>query len=445
MTTQLGLALALFSAAATAVADAPDVAEFVKQVEARKGKVVLDGKGMPVEVYLYNKAFSDDDLALLKPFPGLKVLNVQHARITDAGVEKIVADHPDLEKINIHETLATPACVKHLAKLKALHTIEIFNQYVTDDLVRELRAHGLLHRWKQAGSAARPGSPADVQGLDLTFTAVTPVGLKEFADFKGLIYISGIPADDAWLRTLAEMKLLHAHWLADEGATWDRRPRTAADVRSFNLNRKNAVTAEGLKHLAAFTGLKELQLYEFHANADALKVIASFKSLETLRLGPTTADAGLDELAALPRLQVLTLYGSGVTDAGLESIGRIKSLRELNVNGAKVTAAGLKHLKGLSLTRLDLPPAILTDEVLQDFRDKKMLHTLALSRGKDGKRESDDDIVFLILAKTPITDASVKLLTEMKSLTGVDLSGTRVTDKGIAELKAAMPKLYIRR
>jgi hypothetical protein len=447
MTTRLGLALALLSAAPTAFADPPGVADFVKQVEGRKGKVVLDGKGVPAEVYLYNKAFSDDDLALLKPFPGLKVLNVQHARITDAGVEKAVAAHPAIETINLHDTLVTPACVKDLAKLKALHTIEIFGRHVTDDLVRELRAHGLLHLWRQAGTwtAARPRSPADVRSLALEFTAVTTTGLKGFADFKALTYISGIPADDATLRALAEMKLLHTHWLADEGATWDRRPRSAADVARFGLRRPNRVTAEGLKELRAFTGLKTLDLHEFHANPDALKVIASFKSLETLRLGPTTADAGLDELAALPRLQVLELYGSGVTDAGLEQIGRIKSLRRLNVTGTKVTAAGLKHLRGLSLTRLDLSPALLTDEALQDWRDKKMVHTLGIARGKVGKLASDEDIVFLILAKAPITDSSVKLLAEMKTLTGVDLSGTRVTEKGVAELKAALPKLYVRR
>jgi hypothetical protein len=44
-----------------------------------------------------------------------------------------------------------------------------------------------------------------------------------------------------------------------------------------------------------------------------------------------------------------------------------------------------------------------------------------------------------------ITDASVKLLAEMKSLTGVDLKDTRVTENGVAELKTARPHLYIRR
>jgi hypothetical protein len=171
MTTRLGLALALFHAATAALADAPDVAAFVKQVEARKGKVVLDAKGAPVEVYLYNKAFSDADLALLKPFPGLKVLNLQHARITDVGVEQAVAAHPALETINIHDTLITPACVKHLAKLKALHTIEIFGQHVTDASVK------LLAEMKS------------LTGVDLKDTRVTDKGVAELKAARPNLYV----------------------------------------------------------------------------------------------------------------------------------------------------------------------------------------------------------------------------------------------------------------
>jgi hypothetical protein len=439
------LAIALFVSVATAHAGTPGVADFVKQIHASKGKVVLDKTGVPIEVYLYNKAFSDADLTLLKPFAGLKVLNVQHARVSDAGVAQVVAAHPGIEKINIHDTLVTPACVKDLAKLKALHTIEIFGKHVTDDWVRELRAHGLLHRWQQAGASGRFKSPADVTGISLDFTRISVAGLKEFADFTGLVYLKYDTVDDATLRTLAEMKLLHALWVVDESVSLDRRPRSPADVVRFSLSRPHGVTAEGLKELRIFTGLKALELHAFHANQDAMKVIASFKSLESIRFGPMTSDAGLEELAALPYLHDLWLADARATDAGLKEIARIKTLRTLNVNGTKVSAAGLKHLFGLPLKRLDVSPAILTDETLEVLREKKMLHTLGIAKGKAGGNTSEDDIVFLALSGAPITDASVKMLIEMKSLTGVALNGTRVTDQGVAELRAARPKLYVRR
>src|SRR5262245_55358350 len=134
MTTRSCLVAAvLFSFVGPVCAQSADVADFVKQVQARKGKVVLDGKGMPVEVHIHDKGFTDKDLAILKPYPDLKFLNLQHTRVTDAGVAEVVQMEPGLEKINIHDTAVTPGCVKHLAKLKSLHTIQIYLSHVTED------------------------------------------------------------------------------------------------------------------------------------------------------------------------------------------------------------------------------------------------------------------------------------------------------------------------
>jgi hypothetical protein len=447
MTARLCFVLAFFASAAPAQADPPDVAGIVKQVQAKRGKVVLDGKGLPVEAYLYNKAFGDADLALFKPFPGLKVLSLQHARINDASVERIVAAHPNLEVINIHDTQVTPACVKYLARLKALRTLENFNDHVTDDLIRALRAHNLLHLWRQAnsGTAARPTSPADVIGLSLEMTRITPDGLKEFADFKGVRYICYLRIDDATLHTLGKMRLLHAYWLADEAARMDARPRSAAEVKSFGLTRPNGVTHEGLKELAAFTYLQSLSLVDFHVTPEALKEVANLKSLEQLWLGPSTSDAGLKELAALPRLHTLILQGSGVTDAGLKEISRIKSLRHLYVEGTRISSAGLGHLAGLPLTTLKVSLGILNDEALDFLRQAKLLHVLANAKGKSVRPTSLEDIHYLVLARAPITDASIKHLVAMKALWGINLRGTRVSDQGVAELKKALPNLHITR
>jgi hypothetical protein len=447
MTTGLRLVLVCFSAASAALAGAPDVAESVKKLEARARKVVLDGNGLPVEVSLNNKPFADADLDLLQPFPGIKALDLTATQITDAGIKRLVADHPALETLQIALTKVTVARVKDLAGLKALRKLELGDGIVTDEMVRELKTHNLLHVWSAANrwTGGRPASPSEVENLELHFTKVTPAGLKEFAVCKKLNYLYYPRIDDATLRALAEAKLLHAFWLAYEGATWDRRPRNPADVRSFGLTRPNGVTAEGLKELAAFTGLQDLALYEFSCGPEALKVIGSFRSLETLRLGPSAGDAGLEELAALPRLQQVGLIGSGVTDAGLEKIGRIKALRQLDVRGARVTAAGLKHLAGLPLTSLAVSPGVLTDEALDYLADKKMLHALAIAKGRMGRPASAEDIYYMVLEGAPITDASVKHLTAMKSLFGVNLRGTRVTDKGVAQLKEALPNVQVTR
>ncbi len=87
----------------------------------------------------------------------------------------------------------------------------------------------------------------------------------------------------------------------------------------------------------------------------------------------------------------------------------------------------------------------MNDETLDFLRHNKMLHVLANAKGKSGRPASLDDIIYMVLANAPITDASIKHLVEMKSLWGINLRGTRVSDKGVAALKKALPKASINR
>ena len=49
----------------------------------------------------------------------------------------------------------------------------------------------------------------------------------------------------------------------------------------------------------------------------------------------------------------------------------------------------------------------------------------------------------LSLSGTPVTDASLKYVAQLRSLTQVNLNATRVTQAGVKELQAALPKTQI--
>ena len=177
-------------------------------------------------------------------------------------------------------------------------------------------------------------------------------------------------------------------------------------------------------------------------------------------------DKGLKELAGLKSLTSLDLYGTQVTDAGLKELAGLSSLQTLNLGGTKVTDAGLKELAGLkNLATLYLPNG-LTDAGLRSLREFGLLHTLPESLGKQGTPNSAEEVISLNLSGTSVTDAGLKEmagpknlsslslvkmqvtdsglneLTGLKYLSSLDLR-TRVTDKGVAELRKALPNCFI--
>ena len=96
--------------------------------------------------------------------------------------------------------------------------------------------------------------------------------------------------------------------------------------------------------------------------------------------------------------------------------------------------AVLKNLELLNLWPLFGPK--LTDATLRTLRETNLLHALWLASGdRDGAPpKSSDEIAYLDLRGTAVTDAGLKELADLKNLTGLFLVGTRITDAGLKEL-----------
>ena len=102
-------------------------------------------------------------------------------------------------------------------------------------------------------------------------------------------------------------------------------------IAGLGLNGSQAVTDEGLRHLARLPALKHLDLS-----------------------GTAITDRGLEVLRTLPMLESLSLAGTHVTDAGMTHLAHCHELRQVDLtwtrtgDGALRALAGKRHLRELS-------------------------------------------------------------------------------------------------
>jgi len=229
--------------------------------------------------------------------------------------------------------------------------------------------------------------------LDLSLTRITDHGLQQLKNAPGIV----------------ELNLYYAEQITDEGMAavkgWKK-------LRRVNL-RGTKITDTTLEHLAQVATLEALDVGFAQITDVGLDRLTALAHLKELALGGNKlTDTGLQALRQFPHLTVLSLGGSQRTDSGLwtisltelglDALATLRELRELRLDGLPVTARWLAKLKGLDkLERLSLQGC---------------------------KRLGDD---------------AAPRLASWPALRVLDLKGTAVTEKGIAELRQTKPNAQI--
>jgi len=236
---------------------------------------------------------------------------------------------------------------------------------------------------------------------------------------------------DAWLEHLKELTNLTSLNLSkssvgDAGLT---HLKTLTNLNRLSLQ-MTQVSDTGLKHLTPLTSLAELDLNGTQVGDAGLKHLMSLTNLsELLLVGTRVGDSGLEHLKPLTKLATLNLSGTGVGNAGLELLKTLTQLTSLNLSGTGVTDAGLERLKPLTkLTSLNLGGTGVSDAGLEHLKPFAQLTSLNLGG-------------------TGVSDAGEKqlagLLRALPRLQGLDITGTRLSAKGSATLKATFPDKQI--
>ena len=251
---------------------------------------------------------------------------------------------------------------------------------------------------------------------------------------------------------------LHATWITDSDiADLARLPNLAK--LDLSLTR---ISDHGLEQLKDAPAITDLNLYYDELITDAgLSALKGWKHLKRLSVrGTKITDTTLQHLSGVTTLESLDAGYAQITDVGLELLTPLTNLKELAIGGNKLTDAGLQSLRQLpGLIYLDLSGAERTDSgmwsvsltepgldaiaTLGNLRHLRLNGTLVSARGLQ-RLIGLTKIEWLDLEGcTRIGDDVVPVLASFHNLQRVDLTGSQVTEKGVAELKRANPKCTI--
>lgn len=251
---------------------------------------------------------------------------------------------------------------------------------------------------------------------------------------------------------------LHAGWVSDSDmADLSRMP----DLARLDLS-LTRITDRGLMQLKSATNLTDVNLYYAELITDqGLAVVKDWKRLRHLDLRGTKAtDSTLQFLSGCPLLESLDISFAQVTDIGLNNLTSLTNLKELAIGGNKLTDNGLLALRQMpSLTSLDVSGShredsglwsvSLTEEGLNSIATLGALRHLRLngtgvtSRGLE-KLKGLSRLERLDLQDCRrVTDDALPSLDAMKSLRLVDVTGSGMTEAGVAALRRARPDLRV--
>jgi serine/threonine protein kinase/Leucine-rich repeat (LRR) protein len=385
-------------------------------------------------VNLQNRALTDADMVHFRGLKELVELVLGGRAIKGAGLADLT-DLTQLKSLILWNTSVTDGALVHLEGLTNLELLSLDGAQLTDAGLVHIsplkNLHELNLNWAPlTGAGFAPlESLSQLEVLYLRGNSLTDAGLAHLHGFKNLrtLYLSGQPVTDAGLAHLGSLEKLQVLELDSTKLTGAGLAQLKAlkNLRELNLSWTH-VTDAGLKQLEEdLPQLQSLYLRGRYLSDAGLVHLRGFKNLGTLYLsGQPVTDAGLVHILGLKQLMGLGLSSTGVTDAGFTNLPNLTNLRNLNLERTQVTDAVLAHLKGLALLEdLSLGGTHVTDAGLADLQGVKNLRFLSLK------------------GTAQLTDAVAPQLVKARSLTEIDLSGTRLSAKGYAALKAGLPGL----
>ena len=238
-----------------------------------------------------------------------------------------------------------------------------------------------------------------------------------------------------------------------------------------------AVQGDGLQHIGALTGLRELNLTLTPVKDDALKHIGGLVELRILGLASTQCNGtGFQHLKALKKLESVNFHFTPLNDDGLRAITQVPISGRLWFAHTRFTDEGAASLKNLTqlkrcglgstdkgssgeavaaLTKLPLEDLALLDNQaspvgLAHATKIATLRRLDVSHAPTVKDESMPLVAQMPaleefkLGSAQVTDDGLQLLAASKSLKKLSLSGLKgITPMGIEKLRKAQPKWVI--
>lgn len=193
--------------------------------------------------------------------------------------------------------------------------------------------------------------------------------------------------------------------------------------------------------------IQELDCNSSKVTDAGMVFIGRQKELRSLLLGETrVTDAGLTYLRDLKWLKELHLQDTRVTSAGINSLIPLRNLLILSLGGNGVGNAGLEKLRALQLQHLHLWDFSITDDSMSILSRLSKLRLLRLGKCKVSSPASFERLASLPglralwLEDSGISDVAIPSICKIRTLSDLDITGSRVTIKGIQQLRS-LPNL----
>jgi len=352
------------------------------------------------KIDLSNSNITDRALEIVGTLPELESLSLAWTAVTDAGVAHL-SGSGRLREVNLQGTATGDGALRALAGKPALRHLRTGNG-VTDTGLALLQEFPVFKRWQGGEPVVSLMSYEAEPNYLLLRGSFTDRGMAELAGLDGLFALnldaSGLNISAAGLAPL--VKLPHLGWLACD-ATDDHMP-----------------------HIAEMPSLRFLGCQDTVAGDDGFSALSRSQSIEYIwgRRCHNLRTRGFTALAAMPSLRGLSVSCKNVDDAGVATLPNFPALRELMP--MDVPDAGYRHIG--RCTRLE-------SLILMYCRDTG-----------DAATEQITGLAHLthyFASYTRITDRTPELLSQMQSLESVTLDGCAgVTEAGVAHL-ARLPRL----
>ena len=394
----------------------------------------------------------DNDLEIISQLDQITSLNLDGSkRLTDKGLRHL-ARMPQLRELIMGGQI-TDRGLELLSHLRELRVFQMFWQSnVTDSGIANLRFCDHLEEVDLLGCNTGDGAIAALAGKPKLRRFKTGRNVTD----DGLALLQRFPAFKTWQGEEPRFGLM------------------SFNAEPTNLLIDGPFTRKGLNSLIGLDGLAGLSFF-WHTSrlrGDDLQGLDGLSNLAYLGCqGELCDDDAMRHIAALPKLRMLMGQGTVATDEGFRSLSRSKTVeyfwgRECpnlqasgfvalsQMNALKGLAVSCKFVDDAALATLpdfpslqELMPMDFTDDGFRHIGRSQQLESLILMYCRDTTDVATSHIKGMSNLKkyhagyTLITDRSLELLSQIKSLEEISFEGCKfITDAGIPSL-TALPRL----
>ena len=385
----------------------------------------------------------DDDLLMISQLDQITSLDLDGSkRLTDEGIQHL-ARMPQLRELVLGGQI-TDRSLEVLNHLRELRVFKMFWQAnVTDQGISNLESCDHLEEVDLLGCNTGDGAIAALAGKPNLRRFKTGRNVSD----DGLALLQQFPAFKTWQAEEPRFGLM------------------SFSAEPTNLLIDGPFTRQGLNHLRGLDGLAGLSFFWHTSNlrGDDLQSLDGLSNLVYLGCqGELCDDDAMRHIAALPKLRMLMGQGTVATDEGFRSLSRSQTIeyfwgRECpNLKGPGFVALSqMPALKGLAVsckfvddaalaTLPDFPslkelvPMDVSDEGFRHVGRSRQLESLILMYCRDTTDVATSHLTTMPKLKkyhagyTLITDTSLELLSQIKSLEEISFEGCKfITDAGI--------------